>query len=440
MTDFGFQQGVGLYITMELLEGQSLRSLLEQEGPLSLTRAARIVDQVCAGISAAHRLAIVHRDLKPDNIVILADPSRRDFAKVLDFGIAKMKRHGEQPLTHEGLIIGTASYMAPEQLRADVDVGPTSDIYALGCILYELIIGTPPFGWGSEFEVMASHLNDVAPRIGQHRGELGGTKLEELVARMLAKDAEQRPTSMDEVRKELAKALEVLQGAGVEETSHPADLGHVNAQPRDQPTSSVGHTIERIRRVGPSSPAALLIGALRSTNALPGDTLCHALWGVISLELLEQSEHSPRFSVAAEQATLLYQLVLQNQSGERAESFRRVAFSALARILSQMKPIRRRRFNKALLPLCGHPLFPKELIPAETSGTWQTFKPPPTDTPKEDDKPASLLHKLSQDASMATLKAVLGHEIRLFGSKKQPTSPPGRDKGKRGPGSADNDT
>lgn len=152
------------YMVMEFLEGTPLDQLLAH-GPLDAMRAGRITKQVFEALEAAHASGVVHRDMKPSNIVIVPDSGAKDQVKVIDFGLAKfLPGYGVpgQKLTETGTTLGTCHYMAPEQaLGAQID--QRSDIYAAGCILYELLTGSRPFDADNNVAVMYQHLNNEAP-------------------------------------------------------------------------------------------------------------------------------------------------------------------------------------------------------------------------------------------------------------------------------------
>ncbi|HEY0986880.1 MAG TPA: serine/threonine-protein kinase, partial [Kofleriaceae bacterium] len=192
--DFGQHSAGTAYIAMECLDGEELDKRLRRMGKLPVADALRILRQVASTVGVAHSRGIVHRDLKPSNIFMVRDPevAGGERAKVLDFGIAKLL--GDQRTvskTMVGVVMGTPSYMSPEQARGKDIVGARSDIYALGCMLFELVAGTPPFAGESQFEVVAKHLNEVAPALSSRAAGVS-PELDALVARCLAKDPEQR--------------------------------------------------------------------------------------------------------------------------------------------------------------------------------------------------------------------------------------------------------
>ncbi|HMI94523.1 MAG TPA: serine/threonine-protein kinase, partial [Polyangiales bacterium] len=140
-------EGIWFY-AMELLRGEDLAALLKRDGPLPPVRAIDLMSQVCAALAEAHHHGVVHRDLKPGNLFVATVAGQAAFIKVLDFGLAKLTLEPEPEgtqLTHDGSLLGTPSYMAPETLADGKQVDPRSDVYALGCVLYEMLAGRPPF-------------------------------------------------------------------------------------------------------------------------------------------------------------------------------------------------------------------------------------------------------------------------------------------------------
>ena len=154
-----------LYLAMELVSGGTLRDLVNREGKLPAERAIRIACQICDALAEAHggKQPIVHRDLKPANIFIQSRDGR-DWAKVADFGIAKVAGSEDSGLTATGLSPGTPLYMSPEQWQGKEDVDGRSDLYALGVILHEMLSGGPPF-FGAQHVVMHHHMYESPPEL-----------------------------------------------------------------------------------------------------------------------------------------------------------------------------------------------------------------------------------------------------------------------------------
>jgi serine/threonine protein kinase len=201
--DYGPFEG-GAYLAMEYLRGETLNSLLKREGRLPLARIHDIGTQLACTLAAAHEMGVIHRDLKPDNVFLVRDPagSGRDLVKVLDFGVAKLVRAPGVPLTQRGDLLGTPSYMAPEQSVHAGTVDHRCDIYSLGCLLYRLATGVVPFR-GSMLRVLLAHQTE-APQPPRSLDPSIPSGLETLILRMLSKMPTERPNSMADVAHELS--------------------------------------------------------------------------------------------------------------------------------------------------------------------------------------------------------------------------------------------
>ena len=176
--DFGEIDGQ-LYVDMRLIDGKDLATTLSRYGPLSPPRAVAIVRQIGAALDAAHAAGVMHRDVKPENILISAD----DFAYLVDFGIASAA--SDEKLTQFGTTVGTVKYMAPERF-SDAEVTYRADIYALACVLYECLTGSPPYT-GDTISVMGAHLNQAIPRPSAARPSIP-VAFDGVIARGMAKD------------------------------------------------------------------------------------------------------------------------------------------------------------------------------------------------------------------------------------------------------------
>jgi hypothetical protein len=209
------------YIAMERLVGESLTRRLLRAGRLPAEEAAEIARQVAAALEAAHRVDVLHRDLKPDNVFLVPDPAAPagERAKVLDFGLAKI---GTSRHTRLGSVFGTPLYMSPEQCRSASSIDARSDIYALGCILFELLTGRAPFE-GAIYEVVERHLHDPAPRASSLVPELPPA-LDALVAAMLEKDPAARPQTMADVADALGAVIAARAGGASGATEAPLQL------------------------------------------------------------------------------------------------------------------------------------------------------------------------------------------------------------------------
>ncbi|AUX39308.1 protein kinase [Sorangium cellulosum] len=209
MLDF-IEEGGLLMIALEHIDGISLEELLRSRAPLEADWAIEIALQICSALETTHAAGVVHRDLKPANVLLdrpgappdahagAALPAFTGRVRVVDFGLAKVV-HGEQMttgLSEHDMIFGTPEYMAPEQVRGD-DVDPRCDVYALGCILYEMVLGEVPFSKRTPIAVMTAHLAEapLPPRSGKRDG-LISAGLEAVILRALAKSpAERHPSA-----------------------------------------------------------------------------------------------------------------------------------------------------------------------------------------------------------------------------------------------------
>ncbi|MBA3391106.1 MAG: protein kinase [Deltaproteobacteria bacterium] len=206
--DFGHHTDGTAYIVMELLEGETLDARWRARSRLAYTEAVRIVRQVAASLGAAHARGIVHRDLKPENIFLVADAEvpGGERAKILDFGIAKLGA-GSNVKTQTSAVMGTPAFMSPEQCRGASLVDARSDVYALGCVLFNLMAGRPPFEADGTGDLIILHVTQPAPRLSSVVPSVPPA-VDDLVARCLAKDPAQRYASGTE----LAVALGGLLG------------------------------------------------------------------------------------------------------------------------------------------------------------------------------------------------------------------------------------
>jgi serine/threonine-protein kinase len=211
--DFGHHTDGSAYIVMELLDGDPLDRRLERDGALSLTSALRLLRQVASTLGAAHARGIVHRDLKPENIFVVRDAEviGGERAKVLDFGIAKLAGVQAGIKTQTSAVMGTPMYMSPEQCRGAGQVDQRSDIYSLGCVLFALVVGRPPFDAEGVGELIAMHLREPAPVPSSMRAGIPPA-LDQIILRCLAKD----PATRFQTAAELAMAIGALLGSSPE--------------------------------------------------------------------------------------------------------------------------------------------------------------------------------------------------------------------------------
>ncbi|MBI4511206.1 MAG: protein kinase [Deltaproteobacteria bacterium] len=197
------------YIVMDWLIGESLRDRMNR-GKMPLSEVAHVTSQVAGALEAAHQKNVVHRDLKPDNVFLVSVAGDRSLVKLLDFGIAmlggaKQKSSDAPAHSNQGYVVGTPLYMSPEQALAG-DVDARTDVYALGVMLFEMVLGRLPFQGGNAMEIIKKHLNEEPPRPISIWPEIPIT-LDRLICQMMDKDRAQRP-SLREVRGRMDEVLE----------------------------------------------------------------------------------------------------------------------------------------------------------------------------------------------------------------------------------------
>jgi len=210
--DFGWTPEGSAFIVMELLQGETLRAR-RGAAQLPWNAALAITRQIAGALGAAHAKGIVHRDLKPDNIFLVSDPEvpGGERIKLLDFGIAKLADSSSgHNMTRTGAVIGTPTYMAPEQCRG-VAIDSRADLYSLGCILFELCSGQPPFVGEGEGDVLAAHIHVPAPSLVSRVAGLP-TEVDRLAHRLLAKPPAERVQTAEEVIRLIDAASTALSG------------------------------------------------------------------------------------------------------------------------------------------------------------------------------------------------------------------------------------
>ncbi|MCP2168989.1 Stk1 family PASTA domain-containing Ser/Thr kinase [Goodfellowiella coeruleoviolacea] len=189
------------YIVMEYVDGRTLRDIVKSQGPLPGKRAMEVMADVCAALDFSHRHGIVHRDVKPANIMI----TKTGAVKVMDFGIARAVADGQAAVTQTAAVIGTAQYLSPEQARGEA-VDARSDVYAAGCVLFELLTGEPPFTGDSPVAVAYQHVRE-APRPPSALNPNVIPALDAIVLKAMAKGAANRYQSAAEMRGDLVRVL-----------------------------------------------------------------------------------------------------------------------------------------------------------------------------------------------------------------------------------------
>jgi serine/threonine protein kinase len=176
-----------VYYVMPFIEGPTLRGHLDRVRRLTIADAVRMARDLLGALGAAHQVGIIHRDVKPENIVLSAEG-----AVLLDFGIARaIEAAGTNQLTRSGIAVGTSSYMSPEQVQAETDIDPRSDLYSVGCVLFESLAGRPPFRHPNEVVVLQMHMTEAAPDVRTFREETPAA-LAEVVGRALKKGRDER--------------------------------------------------------------------------------------------------------------------------------------------------------------------------------------------------------------------------------------------------------
>src|SRR5699024_674418 len=189
------------YIVMEYVDGDTLRDLVRSDGPLDPRRAAAVIADVCAALDFSHRNHIVHRDIKPANVMI----NRAGEVKVMDFGIARAMSDSTSTMTQTAAVVGTAQYLSPEQARGE-HVDARSDIYSVGCVLYEALTGQPPFVGDSPVAVAYQHVREEAPTPSLEKPDVS-PELDSIVRKALSNNPANRYQTDAEMRSDLIKAL-----------------------------------------------------------------------------------------------------------------------------------------------------------------------------------------------------------------------------------------
>jgi len=194
--DDGVEGGLP-YLVQRLIPGGSLADRVARSGPLSLEAAVPLLAGAAAGIDALHGAGLVHRDIKGANILLEGETPY-----VSDFGLAKDSQASN--LTRPGQALGSLDYMSPEQIRGE-DVSPATDIYALGCVMFEILTGTPPFGGRPSMRVLFAHLQEPPPDLSAQRGDITAP-VARAISRALEKEPEDRPSSATEYVTGIARA------------------------------------------------------------------------------------------------------------------------------------------------------------------------------------------------------------------------------------------
>jgi len=199
--EFGINEDGTPYLVMDFLEGKSLGELIKQEEKLTQAQAIELMLGVCSGLKHAHESGVIHRDIKPANIIIAKDKNGSDVIKIVDFGIAKLIREDDSGpnLTQTGEVFGTPKYMSPEQCHGR-KVDQRADIYALGCILYEMLSGQPPFNNESAIQILFAHVNNEPAALANDVSK----DMKVIIDRCLQKEPASRYQTVSELMADLA--------------------------------------------------------------------------------------------------------------------------------------------------------------------------------------------------------------------------------------------
>ena len=257
--DQGRSESGTYYMAMEYVPGGTLKERIKGEGPLNPGEAAGIASRVAEALAVAHERGIVHRDIKPQNVLLTASGFE---AKVADFGIARAV--SSRTMTETNLVLGTAAYMSPEQVRGE-RVGPASDLYSLGVVLYEVLTGELPYTADDPIATAMKHL-DEPPRHPREVNPAVPEALDALTAKLLAKRAEDRYAEAAEVAEDLRRVRDELPplaaGPGAQSTAQISqDTGKTRTQPSVvAPGRGSNPSASRGRRRTPLPLLALLLG------------------------------------------------------------------------------------------------------------------------------------------------------------------------------------
>jgi len=251
--DYGVTDDDYYFMAMEYLEGQTLYQAIRKDGFITEERAVNIVSQICRGLREAHAIGVIHRDLKPANIFLVKHGDEPDFVKILDFGLVKnVLEKAEDQITQTGLFMGSPKYMAPEQIHGAA-VDARTDIYSLGIVLCEMLTGRVPFDRATSVSILMAHVSESPPALSELKPDIvASVEVEDIVRRCLAKNPQDRYTTMDD----LLMALRVAAGVSM--------TGQISAFP-------LATTSER-RRAGASGsqPVVLRSGALGQVSGSGG--------------------------------------------------------------------------------------------------------------------------------------------------------------------------
>lgn len=239
--NFGMHQERLPYYVMEVVEGDTLDSSIKKYGAIGTLEACELFLDIASALSYAHEKGVVHRDIKPGNIVLVDAVGGRGYkAKLLDFGIAKLtgkQDYKQQEITHAGEVVGSPLYMSPEQCSGG-EVDERSDVYSLGCTIYETMTGTPPFRGQNVMETVMKHFQEKPPTLASRMpGEYIPPRLEQLIQKSMAKDPGERYQTMLQMGRELEdirRTLEINLNADQQEAARKATNTTINIEGPDK--------------------------------------------------------------------------------------------------------------------------------------------------------------------------------------------------------------
>jgi serine/threonine-protein kinase len=284
MTDFGYTEDGSVYLVMEYLEGVGLDEVITRQIRMPVNRALPILIQVADALHHAHVQRVIHRDLKPENIQLTTVRGQKDFVKILDFGIAKLREpeFDKMALTMQGQVFGTAEYMSPEQATGE-ELDGRSDLYAVGILAYEMLTGDPPF-LGTPMEVLRAHVKSKPrPPSSKLKEHHIPPALDALVLRCLAKDPDERYQDGAELRRDLMKVRALLFSMSEEIVGRRRRTSGLNKVVKAQMTEGwhgLGGKVPEI--LGPAE------SGLFESEPLPTSTSSHRPVGGIDPEQLRE--------------------------------------------------------------------------------------------------------------------------------------------------------
>jgi serine/threonine-protein kinase len=248
-----------LYMVMEHLDGRTVAEELKVDGAMSVSRALRVARQVASALEAAHRVGIIHRDIKPENVMLIRVGDDPDFAKVLDFGLAKLIEGTPDPalsaasLTQHGMVFGTPDYMSPEQATGK-KLDLRTDVYALGASLFEMLTGRPLFHGASPMAVLVQHVREAPPHLVDFAPQLAHLDaVDRLVQRCIAKSPDDRPATARDLIAAIDRVVDGLPSAPV--ATPGSETMSMPALPRVPRTGGQSLWVERLDETGSTTTA-----------------------------------------------------------------------------------------------------------------------------------------------------------------------------------------